>query len=149
MHGDTTDTVMRRRIAFVVFVVIALLAIDPSLFRIALANRAAMHAAMTHYPDRGWDAYPAFLEQVRARTKPGESVALVIPAMRWDGGYSYAYYRASYFLAGREVLPLVDRDDVPQPGNFARAKYVAAWRRDVQPPMRVVWSGDGGTLLER
>jgi hypothetical protein len=139
---------MRRRLALVVFVALALLAIDPNLFRIALANRAAMHAAMTRYPDRGWEAYPAFLDQVRARTKPGESIALVVPAMQWDGGYSYAYYRASYFLAGREVLPLVDRDDVPQPANFARAKYVAAWRRSIQPPMRVVWSGDGGTLLE-
>jgi hypothetical protein len=140
---------MRRRLALVVFVALAVLAIHPDLFRFALANRAAMHQAMTRYPDRGWEAYPAFLEQVRARTKPGESIALVVPGMRWDGGYSYAYYRASYFLAGREVLPLVNRYDAPQPANFARAKYVAAWQRNVRAPLRPVWSGNGGTLLER
>ena len=141
---------MRRRIAFILFVALAVLAIDPNLFRFALANRAAMHAVMTGYPDRGmWQTYPAFLEGVRAHTKPGDSIALLVPAMHWDDGYSYAYYRASYFLAGREVLPLVDRADVPQRANFARAKYVAVWRRNVQPPMRAVWSGDGGTLLER
>jgi hypothetical protein len=139
---------MRRRIALVVFVALDLVAINPTLFRVALANRAAMHRTMTLYPDRGWDAYPGFLEQVRALTKPGDSIALVVPASHWDGGYSYAYYRASYFLAGREVLPVVDSGDVPQPENFARAKYVAAWRRSVSVPLRTVWSGEGGTLLE-
>ena len=140
---------MRRRLALVVFVALAVLAIDPDLFRIALANRAAMLRTMTLYPDRGWDAYPAFLEEVRAHTRPGDTIALVVPTSHWDDGYSYAYYRASYFLTGREVLPVVDRDDAAQPQNFARAKYVAAWRRGIRPPMRVVWSGSGGALLER
>ena len=139
---------MRRRIAFLLFVGLALLTPNPGLFRIALANRAAMHAAMTRYPDRGWEGYPLFLEGVRAHTKRGDSIALIVPPPRWDDGYSYAYYRASYFLAGREVLPLIDRDDVPLRDNFNRAKYVAVWRRDVRGP-RVLWSGDGGTLLER
>jgi len=142
---------MRRRIAFILFVALAILAVDPSLIRFALAKRAAMHVGMTRYPDRGaWEAYPAFLEGVRAHTSPGDSIALVVPAMQWDNGYSYAYYRASYFLAGREVLPLVDRADVPQRANFARAKFVAAWGRRVQAPMlHTVWSGNGGVLLER
>ena len=156
MHGDaarraitgTLSRVMRRRLALAVFVALAIFSIHPSLFRFALADRAAMHQAMTRYPDRRWEAYPAFLEQVRARTKPGESIAIVVPGMRWDDGYSYAYYRASYFLAGREVLPLVNPADVAQPGNFARAKYVAAWQRTVVGPLHVVWSGSGGTLLE-
>jgi hypothetical protein len=137
----------RRRLALAVFVALAILAIDPNLFVIALSNRAAIGSVMARYPDRGWDAYPAFLEGVRAHTKAGDTIALVVPTSRWDGGYSYAYYRASYFLAGREVLPVVDRDDAPQPQNFARARYVAAWRRKVQPPIHVVWSGSGGALL--
>ena len=140
---------MRRRIALILFVALALLALDPALYRVAIANRAAMHAVMTRYPDRGWDTYPAFLEGVRVHTRPGDSVALIVPASHWDGGYSYAYYRASYFLTGREVLPLVDRDDVPQPGNITRAIYVAVWHRRVIGPMREAWSGDGGALLER
>lgn len=148
-HVAAGGTLMRRRLAVVLFAALAVLAVNPSLFRVALANRAAMHQTMTRYPDRGWDQYPAFLEGVRAHTAPGDSIALIVPAMRWDGAYSYAYYRASYFLAGREVLPLVDRNDVPQRANLARAKYVAVWRRTMQAPLRTVWSGDGGTLLER
>jgi hypothetical protein len=140
---------MRRRIAFFLFLALALLAIELRLLRAAFGHRAAMHHAMTRYPDRGWETYPDFLEAVRAHTKPGDSIALLVPAAHWDLGYSYAYYRASYFLTGREVLPVIDRDDSVQPQNFESAKYVAAWRRTVRPPMRVVWSGDGGALLER
>lgn len=141
---------MRSRIACVLFVALAVISVstDAVVFKVALSNRAQMNRVFTAYPDRGWDAYPKFLEDVRARTKPGDSIALVAPSMHWDGGYSYAYYRASYFLTGREVLPLVRQDDAPLPQNFARATYVAAWRRGVKDDTRhVIWSGDGGTLL--
>ena len=141
---------MRSRIACVVFVALVVISIstDAIVFKVAFSNRAEMHRVFNGYPDRGWDAYPQFLEDVRAHTKPGDSIALVAPSMRWDVGYSYAYYRASYFLTGREVLPLVWRDDAPLPQNFGRATYIAAWRRNVQDATRrVVWSGDGGTLL--
>jgi len=117
---------MRRRVAIVLFVALAVLSIDFDLFRFAL-NAKVMHRVMSAYPDRGWSGYPQFLESVRARTKRGDSIALVVPNTRWERGYSYAYYRASYFLAGREVLPVIDKDDVPQPQNLARAKYVATF----------------------
>src|ERR1043166_3908692 len=150
MHGDaarraitgTLSRVMRRRLALAVFVALAIFSIHPSLFRFALADRAAMHQAMTRYPDRRWEAYPAFLEQVRARTKPGESIAIVVPGMRWDDGYSYAYYRASYFLAGREVLPLVNPEDGRIPQNLRAAKYVAAFGVTLRLPADVVWQGE-------
>jgi hypothetical protein len=140
---------MRRRLALVVFVALTILAVDPHLLRFAFVDRTVMNRVMTHYPDRGWETYPEFLEGVRAHTKPGDSIALLVPAAHWDPSYSYAYYRASYFLAGREVLPVIDRDDSVQQQNFKRAKYVAAWRWTVQPPMRAIWSGHGGALLER
>jgi len=117
---------MRRRVAIVLFVALAVLSVDFDLFRFAL-NAKVMHRVMSVYPDRGWNGYPQFLESVRARTKPGDSIALVVPTARWDRGYAYAYYGASYFLAGREVLPVIDRDDVPQPQNLARAKYIATF----------------------
>ena len=96
-----------------------------------------------------WPEYPRFLEEVRARTRDGDSIALLVPTRHWDGGYSYAYYRASYFLTGREVLPLVTPEDVIVPQNFRRARYVAIWR--MQPPRvgRVVWSGSGGVLVRQ
>ena len=68
--------------------------------------------------------------------------------MHWDGGYSYAYYRASYFLSGREVLPLVTRQDKPVLDNFKRAKFIAVWQKRVSDDTRhVVWSGHHGVLL--
>lgn len=141
---------MPGRIALVLFVALALLSVstDAIVFKVALSNRPKMNLVFTDLPDHGWTGYPQFLENVRAHTQPGDSIALVVPSMRWDDGYSYAYYRASYFLTGREVLPLVRRDDAAVPQNFGRATYVAAWHRNVKDATRhVVWSGDGGVLL--
>src|SRR5437764_15329426 len=140
---------LRPLLALVLFVAIALLSITPGLFRVALTDRATMGRVFTAYPDRPWyPEFPAFLEEVRAHTQPGDTIAVVVPAMRWDDNYSYAYYRTSYYLTGREVLPLARRDDSPIPENFARAKYIAVWRRGVRGATRhVVWAGRGGVLL--
>jgi hypothetical protein len=142
---------MRRRFALLLFAALALLAIDPVAVRVAVASRAVMHRFFTIFPDRLWyPDYPAFLEEVRTHTRPGDTIAILVPSMRWEAGYSYAYYRASYVLAGREVLPLVQPDDSAVPQNLAGAKFVAAWHRNVQDPSRrVVWAGRGGALLER
>ncbi|HEX7190161.1 MAG TPA: hypothetical protein VF381_01210, partial [Thermoanaerobaculia bacterium] len=114
-------------------VVLAALSIAPDLFRFVL-HYQTMQPLMNVFPDRGWIGYTRFLESVRARTKRGDTIALVVPNTGWERGYGYAYYRASYFLAGREVLPVIDRKNVPQPQNAARAKYVATWngRGDLQ-----------------
>ncbi len=70
--------------------------------------------------------------------------------MNWNGGYADAYYRASYFLAGREVLPLVTSDDHLHPENLRRASFVAAWRVNAPAAGRIVmWRGEGGELLRR
>src|SRR6266852_4020510 len=140
---------MRPKLALLLLVAIVLLSITPGFFRVMLTNRSAAQRMFTAYPDRPWyPEFPAFLEEVRAHTQRGDSIALVVPAMLWDNNYSYAYYRASYFLTGREVLPLVRRDDSPIPENFMRAKYIAVWRRGVKDSTRhVVWAGRGGVLL--
>jgi hypothetical protein len=106
---------------------------------------------LTIEPDRGGWApdFPAFLDDVRHATQRGDRVALLVPKRVWDDGYSYAYFRASYFLAGREVLPIFDEAGKVLPQNIARARYLAAWR--VPPPRnwRVVMSSHRGMLLER
>jgi hypothetical protein len=111
--------------------------LDPVLLTLPFRDREAYARELALLPDHQWPQYPRFLEEVRVRTKPGDRIALVFPVMRWDDGYSYAYYRASYFLTGREVLPLVDEHDHPQPQNLAAARYIATWR------------GSGGTLARR
>ena len=102
---------------------------------------------LSESPDRRWPHYPRFLEGVRAHTQPGDTIAIIVPGMSWDNGYSYAYYRASYFLAGREVLPLVSPENEKLPQNFRAAQYIAAFRMNVRTPAEVVWRGERGTLL--
>ena len=88
---------------------------------------------MERAADGAWyPQYPRFLEALREHTVDGQTMALVVPAKQWERGYSYAYYRASYFLAGREVLPIVGPDDRPIPENVARAPMLAAWHVNVR-----------------
>ena len=114
-------------------------------------DRGPIQRSMTIMPDRGgwWPDYPRFLEEVRAHTRRGQSIALLVPTMQWQRGYFYAYYRASYFLAGREVLPLVLENDRPVPENLHRAQYLAIWSRPAPAGARVVFAEYGGTLVRR
>lgn len=140
---------LRRIVASAVFLIIVLLTIEPTMFRLPLADRSALAAAMERAPDRDWyPQYPLFLEEVRRRTAKGSTIALVVPVRKWEYGYGYAFFRASYFLAGRELLPILTADDRPLIESFRRARYLAAWGVNARGG-RVVWSGHGGVLLER
>ena len=121
--------------------------IETRLLQIPFVDRKPYMRAMALYPDRRWPQYPRFLDGVRAHTKPGDTIAVVVPAMGWDDGYSYAYYRASYFLTGREVLPLVDPQNGRIPPNFRAARYIAAFGVTLRVPADVIWQGEGGALV--
>jgi hypothetical protein len=139
----------RRIAASVVFLIIVLVAIEPTMIRLPFIDRTALRLAMERAPDRAWyPQYPLFLDEVRARTAKGSTIALVVPIRSWGGGYDYSFYRASYFLAGRELLPILTREDKPLMESFRRARYVAAWGINARGG-RVVWRGHGGVLLER
>jgi len=139
---------VRRILAACALVALVVLHFDYRLLTFPFLDRTKMSAAFTAMPDGRWVDYPRFLEGVRAHTKAGDRIALIVPQMQWDGGYSYAYYRASYFLAGREVIPLLYRTDEPIRANLDRADYLAVWRAP-GPPARVTWQGEGGVLLSR
>ena len=98
-------------------------------------------------PDRRTPDYPAFLAEVARRTEPDQSIAVVVPMRHWNGGYSYAYYRASYFLAGRRVVPIVDENDRLHPERLQEADFIAVWRVPEFAGPDVVWQGHGGTLF--
>ena len=57
-------------------------------------------------------------------------------------GFSYAYWRSAYELAGRDVvLPVY---------NPSIAEYVAVWHSGFSDPaFEPVWSGFGGTVMKR
>jgi hypothetical protein len=150
-----TDRSLQRRIlALAALLAIVALRIEPQLLQMPFVNHRILSIILTRWPETqmpgDWLRFPRFLEEVRARTKDGDKIAVIIPAMKWDDGYSYAYYRSSYFLAGREVLPLLDADGRSHMENFYGAQYVIVWHRPVHPRMgKVVWEGEGGALVKR
>jgi hypothetical protein len=139
---------VRRALTILCLAAIVVFSADARLLQMPFVNRQPFTRALATLPDRLWPEYPRFLEGVRAHTRPGDAIAVVVPSMGWDSGYSYAFYRASYFLAGREVLPLVDRQSKRIPENFRAAQYVAAFGVRLRAPGQVVWAGEGGTLVK-
>ncbi len=138
----------RRILAFFWLLVIVALRVEPLLLRLPFVDRKPLSIALTRLPDGMWQQFPRFLDGVRQRTGDGDAIAVIVPTMKWDDGYSYAYYRASYFLSGRQVLPLVTADDRPHPENFRAARYIAAWPSNLSAGRGVVvWQGEGGVLL--
>jgi hypothetical protein len=137
----------RRALTIVCLAALVVACAKSRLLQMLFVDRTPIARAMTFLPDRQWPQYPRFLEGVRAHTQPGETIAVVVPSMAWDDGYSYAYYRASYFLTGREVLPLVTPGNGRLPQNFRAATYVAAFGVKLRVPADVVWQGEGGELV--
>ena len=127
---------MRRRFALLIFLALTILAIDPSLLRDGTVARPVV-AQAADVPDTIWPGFAEFLGEVRRQTQRGSSIAIVVPTQKWDEGYAFAFYRASYLLAGREVLPVVTPEGRELRENLARAQYVA------------VWNGRGGELRKR
>ena len=138
---------LRRILTSICLATIVIVGVAARLFQLPFIDRGPSERAMARYSDRGWPDYPLFLEGVRAHTKPGDTIAVIVPAMRWDAGYSYAYYRASYFLTGREVLPLMTPEDIRLPQNFRAAKYIAVFGVGLRVPADVVWQSGRGALL--
>jgi hypothetical protein len=145
-----------RLVALISLTTIAFFRFETRLIRIPFIDRRPLERYFAHVADDGWEQYVEFLEGVRAHTARGDSIAIMVPARHWDNGadfsnkgYSYAYYRASYKLAGRVVIPLVSPDDRVTLGNLALAAYLAEWQQDLPVTHRVVWSGDGGKLVRR
>jgi hypothetical protein len=138
---------LRRALSIVCLAAIVVFGVAARLLQLPFIDRGPAERTMTRYPDRVWPDYPRFLQGVRAHTKPGDTIAVVVPGMNWDNGYSYAYYRASYFLTGREVLPLVTPQNAPLQQNFRTAKYIAVFDAGLRVPADVVWQSGRGALL--
>lgn len=117
--------------------------------RLPFIDRRPIREAITLVPDRGTPEYPRFLAEVRARTAPGDTIVIMVPR-RWRSGYDYAFYRATYLLSGRSVIPLLDDRDKTYPERIATADFVAAWQtRFEAPAFTTVWQGHDGHLARR
>ncbi len=106
-------------------------------------------AMLGRFPDRHFEGYREFVLEARRHTPPGSSIAILFPTLSWDQGYSYAYFRGDYLLAGRRAIPLA-MPEGPRLSRLADAEYVASWRA-ARPAgdWTVVWQGSGGELLRR
>lgn len=146
----TSAVVFRKTIGAAALITLLALRIEPRLWRLPIADRSMLSNYFSAQADDQWWQYARFLDGVRAHTREGDKIVFIVPQMGWDSGYSYAYYRASYLLAGREVLPLVWRDDSPHLENLRAANYLGVWRARVpRINARLVWQGEGGVLLGR
>src|SRR5712691_9247469 len=105
--------------------------LEPFYLRIFAADTSSMRAAFTELPYRKMPGLRQLLIEVDSRTPPGARIAICVPFTEWDGGYGYAYYRSSYMLPGKQVVPI---------GNLSEAEYVACWHmRPALPQFAVVW----------
>lgn len=116
----------------------------------ALDPRPMLRIPQHAVPDHRVPMDPRFLAEVALRTEPGQSIAIAAPTRYWMGGYAYAYYRASYFLTGRRVIPLIDPDDSMHLDRLGEADLIAVWGTGgLRGPYEVIWSGHGGALYRR
>ena len=119
--------------------------IDLRFVRLLFHDRADLKRALAlPLAARRLPGYDRFLGEAARHIEPGKRVAVLVPK-RWETGYAYAYYRASYALAGCRVIPLVDPDDAISLERIDGADYVVAWGAEMTG-LETVWSGAGGTL---
>ena len=118
---------------------------------IHFTDNTALRTFWTEAPFRRIPGLRQMLLAVEVRTKPGDRVLIWTPHRPWQGGYGYAFRRAQHVLAGREVIPLMDRQrDVVDERNIDRATFIACWPEC--PPMAgfdTIWRSKDGMLLRR
>ncbi|MCM2313949.1 MAG: hypothetical protein NDJ92_02190 [Thermoanaerobaculia bacterium] len=101
------------------------------------------------WPDRRAPGYRRLLLEAERIVPAGSRVAIVFPSLEWEGGYSYAYYRAQYFLAGRIVIPLAWTDG-PRPARLSEAEYAVVYLSAIpRDGWEIVLSNADGMVARR
>ena len=150
--ADETSRGARARLAIAALLLAALVGfgLKPFYVRFFVADRAGWARFLEAFPDRRAPGYLELLRSAGERIPPGARVAIVFPTLDWSGGYSYAYFRAQYVLAGRVVVPLswVDR---ARPERIEDAEYAVVYR--AEPPggrwAVLFQNGDGAVVRRR
>jgi hypothetical protein len=136
-----------RPLRIAAYAVLAMLVVggfEPYYVRVLGADASRTRAAMTELPYRKLPGFRRLLVDADRVTPRGARIAIALPYAEWDGGYGYGYYRASFLLPGKQVVPLLP------PSNIRFADYVLVWhgRPAIQGFMPVLATGDG-TLYRR
>jgi len=124
---------------------------EPFYLRVFRIDRAKEEASFAAMPYRKMTGLQDFLKGVDAHTPPGARIAIWCPFRQWEGGYAYAYYRASYLLPGKQVVPLLARnEDHLQLANLAHADYLASFDDEIEAPgFDDNWRDPYGILLKK
>jgi hypothetical protein len=129
----------RRTLAALALVALAAGSFQAFYLKIWSEDGRALNAYLTELPYRKVPGLREVCVEADRRTPPGARILFVAPAR----GYEYAFRRAQYLLAGRELIPMVGRNDGP-PGFVA-----CVGRCSVPPGSAVVWQSSAGMLLKR
>lgn len=81
---------------------------------------------LSGFPDRRTPAYLALVKKAADEVPAGARVAVLYSTLEWHRGYSYAYFRAQYFLPGRAIVPL-GWPNGPQPQRVAEADWAIVY----------------------
>ena len=124
---------------------------EPFYLRVLAGSTPMSPALLAQLPYRKLAGFQRLLLEAEPRTFPGAKIAIALPFEGWEKGYGYGYYRASYLLPGRQVVPLlVPGEDRPAPQNLAVADYVLSWHSaSAVPGFTTVWRNADGSLMRR
>ena len=129
----------RRTLAALALVALAAGSFQAFYLKIWSAEGRALGAHFTELPYRKVPGLREVCVEADRRTPPGARILFVAPPR----GYEYAFRRAQYLLAGKELMPMVGRNEGP-PG------FVACVGRCAVPAgSTVVWQSNAGMLLKR
>ena len=139
-------------IAIAILVAIAFGGFEPFYLRIFSIDRARLAATLEELPYRKLPGLRDFFQQVRARTKTGDSIAVSAPGLHptpsGEGAYEYFCARSYYILSGRRIVPVLAPGDEPPPVDAAKIDYAAVYHSSAAIPGFVqVWRGNEGALF--
>ncbi len=139
-----------RLAAAVAFALILIGGFQPFYLRIFAIDRAREGAVFAELPFQKMPGLKSFLEGVGAHTRPHARIAIWVPFRQWEGGYGYAYYRASYLLPGKQVVPLLAlHEDRVAFSNLSQADYLASFGERIDAPgFESCWQDAHGMLLK-
>lgn len=104
---------------------------------------STVEAMLTELPFRKVPGLRSLCVEADRRIPAGARVLFAMPPDVSVEGYDYAFGRAHYLLAGKELVPRSQRS----PG---RIDYVLCWNRCAPPPgFALVWESREGSLARR
>lgn len=80
--------------------------LQPFYARFVFVDRRPWADMLSRFPDRRDPTYVDLVKKSSETIPMGATVAVLYSTLDWNRGYSYAYFRAQYFLPGRKVVPL-------------------------------------------